>query len=284
MLDVTFKLFKMAFTLFLFISATALIIIIPFVISYFISYIKISKGTKKIKNEFENEEIKESNIKKILIDFPYRLASDYIMRDPNEFREHGIICFIGEQGSGKSISCIDYVLRLKHKYPKMRFLSNTPCKFADQIINDPSDFIGHHNGKYGMVVLLDEAQNWFNSAESRNFPPEALSDICQERKQHKHVIITCQRFNRLASALREQVSLYVKPITLLGCLTIVNIYKPKIKEFEAEIKELKKIRSYFFVHSDYLRGTFDTLKTIEHISMKGWKPRSEHIKNDNLDK
>lgn len=278
MWEVTFKLFKFLFDIMLIFIGVIAVVIFPFVVSMAINYIKMYKnGNRLKKSEFKKTEIKKSVLSRLLIDFPKRLVQDMYNKDPDEFREHGIVCVIGCQGSGKSITCIDYVNKLKQRYPNMQFLSNTPCTFADKLIDHPNDFIAKDNGKYGMLVLLDEAQNWFNSAESRNFPPEALSDICQERKKHKQILITTQRFKRLAAPIREQVSVYIKPITICGCLTVVFMYRPKLKDFDAEIDDLRKFKTYFFVHSDFERGAFDTFKTIEYISMKGWKDRSQHI-------
>lgn len=283
MFEVTMKLFGFVAMIFVWLSVLLFVLLLPFFISLLLQFAKYHKKGMRIKrSEFKVHIEKKSIAERLFIDFPKRLALDIYNRDPDEFQEHGIICFIGAQGSGKTIATVDYVNKLKNRYPKMKFLSNTPCNFADQLISEPLDFIGQDNGKYGMVVLLDEAQNWFNSCESRNFPAEALSDICQERKKHKQVIITTQRFKRLAAPLREQVSVYMKPVTFAGCLTIVFCYRPKMKDFDAEVDDLRRFKTYFFVHSDFERGAFDTFKTVEYISMKGWKPRSEHITTDNI--
>ncbi|MBO7695708.1 MAG: hypothetical protein J6T10_24015, partial [Methanobrevibacter sp.] len=107
-----------------------------------------------------------------------------------------------------------------------------------------------------------------------------LQEICQERKQHKMVCLTTQRFNRLSAAIREQIDYYVKPMTIAGCLTIVRVYRPQIKEFEAAVVKLRRIKTYFFVHSDDLRGSYDTRAKVQRLTLKGWKPRNEQILND----
>ena len=44
------------------------------------------------------------------------------------------------------------------------------------------------NGINGVIVVMDELQNWFSSNDSKNFPPEMLSVITQNRKNRRMVL------------------------------------------------------------------------------------------------
>ncbi|MBE6852738.1 MAG: hypothetical protein E7505_04605 [Ruminococcus sp.] len=274
--------FKLMFQFFLSIFCILLCLLMPLIISGFCwyFYFTVFKKLKRPKRTYINTEKNRNAIVRILVDFPRRYVLDMLTRDPDEFDMYGLWCFVGQQGSGKSIALIDMLHRIRRRFPKVKVLSNIDINGADQIITGPEDFVFVDNGKHGMVVVLDEAQNWFNSAESKNFPPEVLQEICQERKQHKMIAMTTQRFNRLSAALREQIDYYVKPMTIAGCLTIVRIYRPQIKEFEAQVVKLRKYKTYFFVHDDFLRGSYDTRAKVARLTLKGWKPRNEHLTAD----
>lgn len=283
-LKTTIPIFKFFLDVFLVLFAVIGILALPFLISaarWFIHY-RFRKKLKPIPREFTNTYRTRSVFARLFIDFPRRFVLDRLLHDPNEFDQYGIWCFVGQQGSGKSIALVEMLMRLKQQFPRVKVLSNIDLKFSDQLITGPEDFVFNDNGKDGCIVVLDEAQNWFNSAESRNFPPEVLQEICQERKQHKMVAMTTQRFNRLSAALREQVDYYVKPFTIAGCLTVVRIYQPHMKDFDAEVAKLRKIKTYFFVHDDVVRGSFDTRAKVRRLTMKGWKPRTEHLTADSI--
>lgn len=268
--------------LFIFVFAVIGIIMLPFLLSalrWFVHFRFIRKIKPK-RRTYVNTYKSPSAFKRLLIDFPRRIVLDRLQRDPEEFDKYGIWCFCGQQGSGKSIALVEMLMRVKAEFPRCKVLSNIDLAFSDGQITDPNDFVFNDNGKDGMIVVLDEAQNWFNSAESRNFPPEVLQEICQERKQHKMVVLTTQRFKRLAAALREQVDYFVKPVTIAGCLTIVRIYQPRMNDFEAEVVKLRKIKTYFFVQDEKVRGSFDTRAKVKRITLKGWKPRSEQLTAD----
>ena len=264
--------------------ALVFIALIPFLLSclFFLFFFRF-KGLKFKKRTYQNTIKTRSIFARLFIDFPKRFVLDRLLADPDEFDLYGLWCFTGVQGSGKSIALVEMLHRIKRKFPLVLVLSNIDLTGIDsETIQGPEDFVFQDNGKDGTVVILDEAQNWFNSAESKNFPPEVLQEICQERKQHKMVCLTTQRFNRLSAAIREQIDYFVKPFTIAGCLTVVRVYRPRIKEFEAQVVKLTRIKTYFFVHSDELRGSYDTRAKVQRLTLKGWKPRTEQILSDTL--
>lgn len=279
----TLPILKLFLKFFAYLFGAVALLLIPFIIccsAWAFYYIVIKKRRPK-QRTYQNTVRSRSTFKKLFVDLPQRFILDLLSRDPDEFDLYGLWCFVGVQGSGKSIALVEMLHRLKSSYPKLRVLSNIPITGVNcEGIQGPEDFVFVDNGKYGTVVVLDEAQNWFNSAESRNFPPEVLQEICQERKQHKMVAMTTQRFNRLSAALREQVDYYVKPFTIFGCLTVVRIYAPRMKDFEAQIVQLRRIKTYFFVHNDELRGSYDTRAKVKRLTLKGWKPRDEQLTAD----
>ena len=59
---------------------------------------------------------------------------------------------------------------------------------------------------FGVICCLDEMQNWFSSNQSRDFPPEMLQVITQNRKNRRVIFGTAQTFNRLSKPIREQAT------------------------------------------------------------------------------
>jgi hypothetical protein len=212
--------------------------------------------------------------KRILWDFPFRYWRDFFARDPDEFPHYGFHLICGEQGRGKTVALTDLLLRLQKQYPKVKVATNYEYANQDDAIDSSDDLVSGGNGIYGKILVLDEVQNWFNSLESKNFPVEMITEISQQRKQRKMIIGTSQVFNRVAKPIREQVHFLYKPVTILGCFTIVPVFKPIMND-DAQCEKMKFVRMYFFVHSDEIRDSFDTYKKIERMSKLGYSPRPE---------
>lgn len=262
-------------------------LLLPFFVStfFFMIYYYL-RGYRRSKPKYRRKIKKFSIIgwifsifKRLLWDLPRRFVLDWYQRNPDAFNEYGVHLFAGEQGSGKSIAVAEFILRLKKMYPACKILTNIDFKEQDFKITSPDDFIMNNNGEFGMIVFLDEIQNWFSSMESKNFPPEALEDITQQRKQRKIFVGTSQVFMRVSKPIREQITLLYKPLTIAGCLTVVRVYKCKLDDSGSVKNEVLR-KLYFFVHTDEIRQAYDTYERVERLASKGYKPRSEQQFSD----
>ena len=243
----------------------------PFVVMsawYFIYYRYIKKVSIPVK-EFISDTKKVSIIKRLFIDFPRRFVLDRLTCDPNEFGLYGFHLFVGEQGSGKTVATAEFLRRIKKQYPLCHIATNFEYKAQDSSITSWKDLVFNSNGTYGQADVVDEVQNWFSSNQSRDFPPEMIQEITQQRKQRKIFIGTTQRFERMAKPLREQVNLVYFPMTIAGCLTIVRVCKPLVNS-DGEIKKMNTRKIYFFVHDDDLRNSFDTYHKIKKQAEDGY--------------
>lgn len=255
--------------------SVCIIILVSILLLFFISFLiqlvlSIFKDHKKIPLPVSTYR-KKSKLKRFFIDFPKALVRDLVNRDPNDFRLNGFHCLCGEQGSGKTISMTAKILELKQKYPKVKVLSNFDCEFSDGLISDWRDIVFTNNGKEGIIIAIDEIQNWFSTNESKDFPPEMLQEITQQRKQRKMIIATSQRFQRLAKPLREQINTLYEPFTVLGCLTFVRVRKPFVDDDgKLDRHSTRKLGTYFFVHDDNLRDSYDTFQKIARQANGGY--------------
>ena len=136
----------------------------------------------------------------------YRLS-----KDPLLFKPTGIQAFYGEQGSGKTITLIYFATRVRRAYPRAVVVSNivlkdmiplnfhdTPSLLLDFISRgfDTSRYyifyqskLGYElvikyvkNGKFGVIMLTDEYQNYFSNQDSRNVPPWVIEQHAQNRQ------------------------------------------------------------------------------------------------------
>lgn len=245
--------------------------LMPFIIMsvwYYIYFRFIKKIQLPVK-KFVSEVKHVSFFKRLFIDFPRQFVHDRLTVDPNEFGLYGFHLFVGEQGSGKTVATAEFLRRIKAEYPLCKIATNFEYKNEDSQINNWKDLIFNNNGAFGQADVIDEVQNWFSSNQSKDFPPEMIQEITQQRKQRKIFIGTTQRFERMAKPLREQVNYIYFPTTIAGCLTIVRVCKPKVNS-DGEIKDLKTRKWYFFVHDDDLRNSFDTFHKIKKQAEEGF--------------
>ena len=168
----------------------------------------------------------------------------YKKADEGNLHSWGTCVFCGPQGSGKTLSAVQYVEKVFDFSPRAILVTNVDLKKypvnafmdeegnlryyedLDQVITH--DYLIEHcydedfvkpviayegldmlttlkNGKDGVIYLIDEFHLELNSLESKNIPIEIMTEISQQRKQRVHIVGTSQVFMRLAKPLREQI-------------------------------------------------------------------------------
>jgi len=221
---------------------------------------------------------KPSHMQRLLFEFPYQLVTDMYNRQADEFQDCGFHLIVGEQGSGKTITLVYMLMQYQRRYNRLKVRTNMSYVYENGAINSWRDLVFRNNGVFGEIDVLDEVQNWFNSMQSRSFPPEMLAEISQQRKQRKMIFGTSQVWARVAKPIREQVQLVYKPMTLFGCLTVVFKYKPIVNS-EGQADELKYRGAFYFVHNEQIRNAYDTYKKIAYMSADGFKDEKNQIRN-----
>lgn len=193
-------------------------------------------------------------IKKFIRYIKYKF--NFAKNNKDYFYADGLVCFCGEQGSGKTLSAVNYVYNLLKKYPNVKLVTNIELKeypiitFSDYIkknkkqylnlklelkektdeifynlylknnrvfeFKNNDDFARYNNGKEGVIFLVDEIQLYLNSLQSKNINLDVITQISQQRKQRKHIVATSQIFGRMAKPLREQFSTVILCKNILG--------------------------------------------------------------------
>lgn len=203
---------------------------------------------------------------------PRQMVDDYFNRPADFFKPQGLIIFTGRQGRGKTIAMAEYILHLQACYPMSKCITNFDFKYQNDTLDHWKQLIDYKNSYKGVIVGMDELQNWFSSNQSKNFPPEMLSVITQNRKNRRVILGTSQNFYLLAKAIRTQATEVRECMTLAGCFTIVRRREPVLDD-KGDVVEWKNRGFYWFTHTSKIRNSYDTYKVIENLSNAGFVDR-----------
>lgn len=249
-------------------------ILFVFVMIDYYLYFRFVLKRKRKKSTCKSEYKKRGFLARLLYDFPRQIMDDFFNYDPDTFPYKGIIIFTGKQGRGKTIAMVNEMLKMKKQYPLSKCITNLAFMQEDDSLQHWRQLLDYNNGSCGVIVGMDETQNWFSSAQSKNFPPEMLTVCTQNRKNRRIILGTAQSFYLLAKAIRTQCTEIRECYTFFGCLTVVRRLEPAL-DFEGNIAELKKKGYYFFVHNKELRESYDTYKCISALSNSGFLNKEE---------
>lgn len=254
-----------------------LICILLILISCAFYYVKGLLKGKRVPKGNRRRLRKPGLFEKIFILMPKQYIEDLFSRPADFFPYQGMIIFEGRQGSGKTISMVRYMKDMQYEFPDALCTTNLAYTDENKPLKTWTMLIDYKNGYKGVIVAMDELQNWFSSNDSKNFPPEMLSLITQNRKNRRIILGTSQNFYLLAKAIRSQATEVRRCATYFGCLTVVRRLEP-ILDSEGNVVEWKKRGIYCFVHDKELRDSYNTWKVIENLRKSGFK---ENVNREN---
>lgn len=203
--------------------------------------------------------------------FRWILFDFYTRKKKNrEFPAYGFTFYVGRQGQGKTISIVDYLIRMKINYPKCIIVTNFDCVVSDRIMTDWQDFIDIRNGTDGVIFAIDEIHTEYSTANWKDVPENLLSEISQQRKQRVKIVASAQYFGRIAKPLREQAFSVVEcRTTFKGRLTTCTHYDISAYEYALNsangFNKIKPINKNSFVQSNKLRNCYDTYAKINRM-------------------
>ena len=207
-----------------------------------------------------------------------KYTKEFYKTHPGYFRPDGLIIFEGPQGSGKTLSAVNYVYNLLNDYPKALLVSN--IELTDYPVDnersfeftEAKDLTKYKNGYYGIIFLIDEIQLYFNSLGSKNIDLGVMTQIAQQRKQRIQIVATSQVFGRMAKPLREQFDTvihcekkffgFMQKNSLINRSSITN-QESTGTNIQGEVAHVYR---YFKNPKSYLR--YDTYKIIENKNLK----------------
>lgn len=198
----------------------------------------------------------------------YQYNQNFRAEHPEYFDPDGILVFCGDQGTGKTISAVQYILNLCELYPNVKVCANFKIKLPEHIDFYPWTgvrcFDEIRNGYAGVIYALDEIHLLFNSLESKKLDTSIFETISQQRKQRKHIVGTSQVFTRIAKPFREQFKYAVACNKYMDCAqwnTILDAKKVKIEDDGTVIGS--GMKKYFFFHTPELYDSYDTYEVVK---------------------
>lgn len=186
-----------------------------------------------------------------------------------------MLVFCGGQGSGKTLSAVQYVKKLCEEYPRAILVTNTDIKGlpGHTVVvdyNGIESLTKHENGSYGVIYFIDEIHLEFNSLESKNVPIEVMIEVSQQRKQRKHIVGTSQVYMRMAKPLREQIKNVVICKNFFKCIQFNRLIDGESAHEENGKLKFDTVKYLVWFHSLKLYKSYDTYKKMKRYS-KEWK-------------
>lgn len=191
------------------------------------------------------------------------------------FQPDGILIFCGWQGSGKTISAVNYISQLSYWYPKAIICTNTDLTNLNPVstvveYDGIRSLTELNNGEFGVIYFIDEIQLEYNSLESRNIPIEVFVEISQQRKQRKHIVGTSQVYERLAKPFREQIRWIVSCKNFLGCIQFNRLIDGQTATEKDGILYYEKSKPFIWFHTPSLYAGYDTFAKMKRYR-KEWR-------------
>lgn len=216
------------------------------------------KGLKNPINFFKTWNYRKKNKKK---DFPF----------------FGINAYMGEFGSGKTLSAVKECTEILEKYKKTIFITNTKIKninnetyyfkSAEELTNILKEVLTEKN-KNGYVIFIDEMHIVLSDLFSSS-NPIFLAYLSQLRKLGVIIIGTCQLYNKCPKVVRDYLRLSGQIIfchKLLPGITLNRYVNMDTAEETSTLKldyELKQIDWFF--HTIELYESYDTHAVINQV-------------------
>lgn len=206
------------------------------------------------------------------------------------FKLYGLRVYTGRQGAGKTIGLVYDLERYRKRYPKAKIYTNFGYKYETAPLNSLNDLLDPalKNGTDGVIFAIDEIQNEFSCANSKDFPETLLSQVTQQRKQRVCILATSQVFTRVAKPLREQCFIVVVCQTLFSRYTRLKYYDADAYIEYADNpsrdkrRKLRKKDYQSFVQTDSLRDLYNSYLLIERLSRVGFAPKQQVINTTNI--
>lgn len=178
----------------------------------------------------------------------------------------GMTVYKGLQGSGKSLSLCKDAFDIKHDFPNCvvfsnMFLNGIEYNFYSSV-SDLIQALEFKNGDDGVLIIIDEAQNYFN--KKTGVPIEVMSQMCQNRKNRRCILMTSQIWEDLDVMLRKQVK------TVVNCRKVFNVqintyHNGEELSFDKQSGEYVAPKKFtkIFKHNNEYYARYNTLEVIQ---------------------
>jgi len=190
------------------------------------------------------------------------------------FPHYGIWLYEGRMGAGKTSGMQLQIREWRNRYPRLQVVANYASQYAHAQMSSWEDFFVDR-GPHGTVYLIDEISSLWDSMSYKDFPPELLREVVQQRKDRKLIVCSAQHYTRVVKALREQVYVVIRCTTLWGRLSLQTTYDgyeyEKWHDAVVDPKtgkrgRLRVLRRRLFILDDEIRQSYDTLEKVKMLA------------------
>ena len=260
-------------------------------------FIEIYTRFKRLKMQYKFlkianylEQIKISNIEIPIFGFIIKLM-DFIrwkiydlfmlLINGRTFNLFGVSIYCGRQGSGKTISIVEQLEKIKEAYPDCIICTNIHYIKQDLPLTDWRQLLEIRNGTKGVVFVIDEVQNEYDNTKWKDFPEGILSVITQQRKQRIKIYLSSQVYTRVVKQIREQCFDVIECKTFMGRWTRIKCYDAEdyntIVDNPTPEKKFKMRKKWkkSFIQSNYIRNLYDSYKVVETMQKAEFINRNE---------
>lgn len=216
--------------------------------------------------------------KKLFLFFYYvfRDVYLYIKNGGRRFSEFGLTLYCGKQGAGKTTAMVEYLERMRKRYPNCKIFTNFGYVNQTDVIKSWDDLINWQPDDNGVIFAFDEIHAEFSAEDWQNFPPDLLRQVSQQRKQCIKIVGTAQRFNRVVKQLREQTYTVVECFTFMGRWTFTKAFDADeynvVLENPDRKNKLHRLWRRNFIQTDDFRNLFDTYLKIQSLKNRRFVP------------
>lgn len=178
----------------------------------------------------------------------------------------GTRVYTGFQGSGKTLSMVNYAFLMKKQFPKCVIFSNVKLVGIKYFpISESSDLkvaMSFKNGSKGVLILLDEAHLYFGKKDG--IPLDVLTCISQQRKDKRRLVFSSQIWEELDISLRKQVKEVVSCRNILSFLQINRISDGETLHYDKLQGSYVADKKYteIFKHNREYYARYDTFQKI----------------------
>ena len=211
---------------------------------------------------------------------PINLIKTWKYRKQNrkkEFPYYGINAYMGEFGSGKTLSAVNFCTDVLDKYDKAIFITNTIIKniknktymfnTAEELIKILKKVLSEKY-EYGYVIFMDEMHIVLSDLFS-NSNPIFLAYLSQLRKLGVIIVGTCQLYNKCPKVVRDYLRLSGQIIfchQIVKGITLNRYVDMETCEETSNLKLNYKLKNIdWFFHTVELYESYDTHAVITQI-------------------
>lgn len=202
----------------------------------------------------------------------WQIIPRFIKDRKKPFRLFGIYGFVGDVGSGKTMSMVYHLQKLRKKYGnKIYITTNFYYDDEDFHFSTYEDLLTVRDKP--LVVAWDEIQNEFPARDFSKFPPALTTLLTQNRKMRGvRIYWTAQRCMHVDKYFRDLTNKIYFCGTLLGCFSFGYGVKSSLVGDDGKPKKRPIVCADYFayVQNDSLRDCYDSYQILQSARNKGY--------------